>query len=106
MKLKLIITAIFLCVLNIAADGQSDKLNAYDELDILARKYFLASNFDSAAILFKEARIKFPDHDEDATSKLNYIYLRSGQYSQAMENWAYGLKKGISLVWTIRLTII
>jgi hypothetical protein len=84
-----------LYVLAISAFCQFDKLNSYEELDWLAREYFVTGHIDSAIIVVEYARIKFPDHDEDATSKLNFIYSRTN-LSKAMENWDYGLKKRYS----------
>jgi len=93
MKLKLIFTSFLLCVLNLAVFGQFDNFNSYNELDSIAGKYFQTNNLDSAILLFEFARVKFPEHDEDATVRLNYLYLRSKQDSKAMENWDYGIKK-------------
>lgn len=92
MKSKLIITPFLLYVLATSAFGQLDKLNSYQELDRLARKYFVAGKVDSAVIVVEYARKKFPDNDEDATSKLNFLYDRIS-ISKSMENWEYGLKK-------------
>lgn len=92
MKSKLIITPFLLYVLATSAFGQLDKLNSYQELDRLARKYFVSGKVDSAVIVVEYARKKFPDNDEDATSKLNFLYDRVS-ISKSMENWEYGLKK-------------
>jgi predicted esterase len=92
MKQKLILSSILLCALTLTSFGQIDKLNTYEELDRLARKYFETGKVDSAVIVVEYARKKFPDHDQDATSKLNFLYSGTN-LSKAMENWDYGLKK-------------
>ena len=92
--MKLIITSFLLCVLNIAAFGQFDKFTSYKELSSLGAKYYYkTNNLDSAILVIEYARIKFPEHDEDATTQLNYLYLSSKQDSKALENWDYGIKK-------------
>ena len=94
MKSELIITSFMLCVLNIASFGQFDKFTSYEELNSLGAKYYYkTNNLDSAILVYEYARIKFPEHDEDATARLNYLYLSSKQDSKAMENWDYGIKK-------------
>ncbi|MBK7712606.1 MAG: hypothetical protein IPJ37_17805 [Bacteroidales bacterium] len=92
MKSILIVTSFLLYVLNITAFGQLDKIKSYEELDRVARKYFETGKVDSAIIVVEYARKKFPDHDEDATSKLNFLCGRTS-ISKSMENWEYGLKK-------------
>ena len=94
MKSELIITSFLLCVLNIASFGQFDKFTSYEELNSLGAKYYYkTNNLDSAILVYEYARIKFPEHDEDATARLNYLYLSSKQDSKVMENWGYGIKK-------------
>ncbi|MBK8884805.1 MAG: hypothetical protein IPN67_21360 [Bacteroidales bacterium] len=95
MKSILIVTSFLLYVLNITAFGQLDKIKSYEELDRVARKYFETGKVDSAIIVVEYARKKFPDHDEDATSKLNFLCGRTS-ISKSMENWEYGLKKDTS----------
>ena len=102
-KMKLIITTLLLCVINITAYSQFDKFTTYEELDSIAREYFQSKNLDSAIVVREYARIKFPEHDKNATLILDFLYLRNNQDSKSLENWDYGLKKryffGLSLNW-------
>lgn len=97
MKSKLIITFFMLCVLNIAAFCQLDTFTTYQEIDSLARQCYKNNNLDSVILLNEYARSKFPEHDEEATYTLDYLFFRTKQDSLTIENWDYGLKKGISL---------
>jgi hypothetical protein len=102
-KTKLIITTLLLCVINITAYSQFDKFTTYEELGSIAREYFQSNNLDSAIVVREYARIKFPEHDKNATLILDFLYLRNNQDSKSLENWDYGLKKryffGLSLNW-------
>ena len=102
-KTKLIITTFMLCIINISAFCQLDKYSSYEELDSIAREYFQSNNLDSAIVVREYARIKFPEHDKNATLILDFLYLRNNQDSKSLENWDYGLKKryffGLSLNW-------
>jgi len=102
-KTKLIITTLLLCVIYITAYSQFDKFTTYEELGSIAREYFQSNNLDSAIVVREYARIKFPEHDKNATLILDFLYLRNNQDSKSLENWDYGLKKryffGLSLNW-------
>jgi hypothetical protein len=93
MKLKLIITSFLLCVLNITTFGQIDKYTSFEELKALGFKCFKTNNPDSAFLIIEFARSKFPEHDEDATYILNFLYSQTKQDSKVLKNWDYGLKK-------------
>jgi hypothetical protein len=93
MNSKLIITFFLLCVLNIAASGQFDKLNSYEELNSLSAKYYKTNNLDSAILVIEYARSKFPEYDKDATYLLDSLFLSIKQDSNVLKNLEYGLKK-------------
>ena len=105
MKIKTtsVITTFILCIFNTTAFCQIDSFSSYEELYSIAGEYFRSNNLDSAIVVMEYARIKFPEHDMDATYTLDYIFLITKQDSLSLDNWDYGLKKryffGLSLNW-------
>ena len=95
MKIKTtsVITTFMLCFFNITAFCQIDSFSSYEELYSIAGEYFRSNNLDSAIVVMEYARIKFPEHDMDATYTLDYIFLITKQDSLSLDNWDYGLKK-------------
>ena len=95
MKIKRtsVIITFILCIINTTAFCQIDSFSSYEELYSLAGQYFRSNNLDSANVVLEYARIKFPEHDMDATYTLDYIFFLTKQDSLSLDNWDYGLKK-------------
>jgi tetratricopeptide (TPR) repeat protein len=73
---------------------QIDENLSYSELESKAKDYYRKGSIESAIFIMEYAFKNFPEEEEQASSILTFIYTKAGNFSQAIEIWKSGLKKG------------
>lgn len=90
---KLILKGILISI-SISVFGQFENYQSFEQLDSLSQIYFRANKIDSAILTIEHVLENYQEHDKKATYILGFLYVRNGDNSRALKNWAYGQNKG------------
>ncbi len=74
--------------------GQEMRFSSYKEIDSASIEYHKRNQVDSAIMIIEYAKERYPEHEENTTAILGYLYTKAKKYDKALACWKYGTNKG------------